>query len=100
MPSYKLPEPKKPKKTESVPVDDYDDWEWRRKIHAIPANKEILEAIEAGEEATIVLKGIITGTRNEDRVKGQARMEFDFEVAEVMVDYEETNVYSKLAEDE
>ena len=100
MPKFKLPKPKRVKEKKAVPVDEYDDWEWRRKVHGIPANKAVLDSLEAGEPATIVLKGKVTSTINETNTSGNGRIAFDFEIAEVEVAYEDSNVYSKMSEDD
>ena len=98
MPKYKLPAPKNSPKVEDDEEYEMDD-RWRRRLHGVPANKEILGALEAGASATITLKGKVCATRMQEREDGPDLMDFDFEVSEVMVDYGD-NEYEKLAEDD
>jgi hypothetical protein len=57
MPKFTLPEIKKPKKDKQAQgiAPSMDDT-WRRHI-TIPANKEILDALNVGDECTITLSG-------------------------------------------
>jgi hypothetical protein len=56
MPKFKLPELKKPKRDKGAEVAPMMDDAWRRNI-TIPANKEILDALNVGDECTITLTG-------------------------------------------
>ena len=91
MPKFILPKPKKVKKGEMglMPVDDF-----YRGV-CLPANKEILAALEIGEDVSVTIRGKVTGLESREREGRTERQEFDLEIKSVEVD--SMNEYEKMA---
>ena len=61
MPTYKLPAEKK---RDDKPVPEMTSPNNYQRRASLPANTEILEAFQVGDEVTITLKGKVIGLRN------------------------------------
>jgi hypothetical protein len=101
MPKYNLPKPKPQKKSKGDECVPCEDTEWKRKIHGIPANKEILESLEAGGDYVVVLHGRVEALSSRERVGDKPHRDFDISISSVEV-YPpgDDNEFSKLVEDE
>jgi len=90
-----LPKKKEPKGID-VPAMVYPD-EYDRSVR-IPITKEMIEAMTVGETVEIVLIGKVKGLESRDVEKGKNRAEVNLEITSV--ETEETNEFTKLAEDD
>lgn len=64
----------------------------------LPANKEIIEALEVDMNVDVVLKGRVKSVESRETASDSDRYEFTLEVKQVKID--EENEYTQLAEDD
>jgi len=82
----------------SEPYDDLINDAWYRKVR-IPVNKEILDALKVGEDASITLTGRIISLESKQNEKKVERQELEIEISAVETDSGK-NEFSELVEDD
>lgn len=101
MPKFELPPLKESKENtlEAVP-ENYDpitEDRWYRQVR-LPANAEIIDALEVGGMVELKLKGTVTMLESLQEARGKDRQELEIELSSVEA-YAE-NEFSELADDD
>lgn len=101
MPKFILPELKS--EGGNVPMVEDSEYDpltedaWYRKVR-IPASKEIIDALNVGDTATVKLRGIIKTLESTEKAEGKERQEFELSISSVEA-YSE-NEYSELLDED
>jgi len=98
---YTLPAPKKVnRKTEKglISVEE-DDLRWMRQVR-LPANKELIDSLNVGETATIILTGKVIGLEMRERESKSPKGEIELSVNVIETEGEKKNVFTEMAKEE
>ena len=103
MPKYVLP--KRVKEVSDSPEtiaspSDVDDMSWRRRLHSIPVNKEILDSVEVDGEYEVLIKATIVGLDSNVAESGKHNSSIDLDMSSIEIYPVDDNKFSELSKDD